>query len=99
MVKKTEVELVIAAIEKRRLKIEEKRSLFQFEMAFFIPIFALLFLVTHFSQDESIKLFFYIVIVLLIVADLVYSILIYKDIVQKQQRLEQVIHEKIGAEL
>ena len=99
MADKTEVELVIAAIEKRRLKIEEKRSLFQFEMAFFVPIFALLFLITHFSADESIKLFFYIVIVLLIIADLVYSIIIYKEIVDKQQKLEQVIHEKIGAGL
>jgi len=99
MINRTELEALIASIEKRRLAVEEKRTLFQFETAFFIPLFALLFLVTYFSRSDTVKLFFYLLTIILIVADLVYSIILYRDMTEKQKRLEEVISEKLGREL
>lgn len=99
MAKKTnlrELETLIAAIEKRRLNIEQKRTVFQFEIAFFIPLFALLFIITYFSESSAVKMFFFILTIILIVVDLVYSITIYKDITDKQNKLEELIHQKLG---
>ena len=96
MVTKVEIEKLISKIEKRRLAVEEKRSILQFETAFFLPLFGLLFLVTYFSTNEAIKIFFYILTILLIIADLIYSLMLFKDLSDKQKRLEEIIHEKLG---
>ncbi len=96
MSKKTDLGALLSAVEKRRMAIEEKRTLFQFELAFFIPLFALLFIVTYFSQSDAVKLFFFILTIIFIIIDLVYSILLYRDVTEKQKRLEKVIHEKLG---
>ena len=96
MVKKGEIEGLIASIEKRRLSIESKKTLFQFETAFFIPLLALLFLVTYISKSPIIKIFFFLITIALIVADLVYSIVIYIDLNKKQKKLERLIDEKIS---
>jgi hypothetical protein len=96
MIKKGELEVLIATIEKRRIGIESKRTLFQFETAFFIPLLALLFLVTYFSKSEGIKMCFYLITIILIVADLVYSMVVYKDLTEKQKNLEKLIHSKLS---
>jgi len=96
MSKKSELEGLIAAIEKRRLAVEDKRMLFQFETVFFLPLFALLFLVTYLSKSDPIKLFFYLLTIILIIADLIYTALLYKDMEDKQRRLEGLINEKLG---
>ncbi len=96
MVKKEEIEGLIAAIEKRRIAIESKRTMFQFETAFFIPLIALLFLVTYFSASKLVKVCFFALTILLIVADLIYSVFMYFDLTKKQKKLEKLIHEKIG---
>ena len=96
MVRIGELEAMIAAIEKRRLAIEGKRTMFQFETAFFIPLLALLFLVTYFSKSNEVKMTLYIFTIVLIVADLIYSIIVYRDLTAKQKKLEEVIRRKIG---
>jgi positive regulator of sigma E activity len=99
MVKKEELEAILTSIEKRRLGVEEKRTLFQFETAFFIPLFTLLFLVTYFSKNYGVKTIFYFITIALIVADLIYSVLIYKELSEKQMKLEEMIHRKIDLDL
>lgn len=95
MVKKGEIEGMIAAIEKRRLSVESKKTLFQFETAFFIPLLALLFIVTYISKSPAVKTCFFLLTIALIVADLIYSIIVYKDLNKKQKSLEKLIDEKI----
>lgn len=97
MTEKKEIDNLLNAVEKRRMAVEEKRTLFQFELAFFLPLFALLFIITYFSENNTIKLFFFIIAVIFIIADLVYSIILYKDLTVKQKNLEKLILEKIGS--
>jgi len=99
MVKREELEKIISAIERRRLAVEEKRTVFQFETAFFMPLFALLFLVTYFSKNEAAKMFLYILTIFLIILDLIYSVIVYKQLLKKQEKLEELIHKKVGMEL
>lgn len=98
MVRVRELETLIAKIERRRLDIEEKRTLFQFETAFFIPLFAILFLISYFAESPGVKLGFYLFTIVLIVADLVYSIFIYRDLSKKQKKLETLIDSKMSEE-
>jgi uncharacterized membrane-anchored protein len=98
MVKRFELEAILATIEKRRIAIESKRTFFQFEAAFFIPLLALLFLVSYFSQSNAVKMGFYVLTIVLIVADLVYSVLVYRDLTDKQKNLEKLIHKKISGD-
>jgi len=96
MASKTELEKIVVAIEKRRLDVEKKRSVFQIETAFFMPLFALLFLVTYFSKSADMKMFFYILTIVLIAADLIYSAIVYRQLLKKQAKLEKLIRNKLG---
>jgi len=82
-------------IEKEKLLIDKKRSLLSFEMAFFFPLFALLFLVSSISKHEVFKLVFYIFTIVIIFADLFYSVFLYLEIRKKQKKLEKIIESKL----
>jgi len=98
MVSRISIEKTIASIERRRLEVEKNRSIFQFETAFFMPLFAILFLVTYFSKSGYTKMLFYIITIIFIVADLIYSVLEYQRLLKKQEKLERLIHERFGRE-
>ena len=96
MVNEQNLKSVIAAIEKRKLGIESKRSLFHVETVFFLPLFAILLVVTLFSENEYIKMLFFYLIIVLITIDVIYSIYGYILLNKKQKGLEELIHKKLG---
>jgi len=93
--KERDFEKAFAVMEKERLLIDKKRSLLSFEMAFFFPLFALLFLVTSFAEGSSIKFFFFFATIALIFVDIIYSCLIYYEIRKKQKELDNIIEKKL----
>jgi len=96
MVKESELKALIAAIEKRRMAVEAKRSIFQIETAFFLPLFAVLFMVTFFSSSDKVKFVFFILTIILITIDVIYTLMTYRELSSKQKSLEKLIHEKLG---
>lgn len=88
-------EKAFTIIERENLLIEKKRSLLSFEMAFFFPLFALLFLVTSFAAGNFLKLFFYVLTLAFIVTDMIYSFIVYKEIAKRQKELEKIIDSKL----
>lgn len=89
-------EEVLAEIEKKRTEVSERMTFFQFENAFFLPLFALLFLISYISINSMVKLFFFIVVVVLVIADFVYSTVLFVRINQKQKDLDKLISKKLG---
>jgi hypothetical protein len=82
-------------IEKEKLLIDKKRSLLSFEMAFFFPLFALLFLVSSISKHDTLKLALYIFTIAVMLADIFYSVFLYMEIREKQKKLEKLIENKL----
>ena len=95
---KKDIENALALIERRKLSIEKRKSLLNFEMAFFFPLFAFLFVLTFFSKIPSLRIAFFCLSIALIVLDLVYSVFIYLEINKKQKELEEFIDKKILSE-
>lgn len=95
MAKTRDFEKAFTLIEKEKLIIEKRRTFLSFEMAFFFPLFALLFLLTSFAANSEAKLVFYLLTIAFILADLVYSFFIYSKIREKEKELEKVIEKKL----
>ncbi|MBW3023199.1 hypothetical protein KY308_03780 [Candidatus Woesearchaeota archaeon] len=93
--KEKDLSNVLALIEKRKLSIEKKRSLLNFEMAFFFPLFALLFFIMYVSTEETVKMVFFTLTIVIIIADLIYSIFIYLGMHKKQKELDDIIYKKL----
>jgi len=94
--KSEEIKKLEYKIELLRSRIEEKRNLFLFENAFFLPLFVLLLFVSYAPVIKEVKIFLFVLTILLVVIDIVYAITVFYKIKHKQEDLDSMIKKKIG---
>lgn len=90
-----ELEELEIGVEKFRMGLEKKESLLHFENAFFIPLFAVLILLSIIKTPTDVTLYLFILAIILVMIDLVYSLFIYKQLEKKSQRLDVMIEAKL----
>ncbi len=82
-------------IARESIKLQERLLHMNFESTFFLPLFALLFFVSVYVANATLKFFFWLVAIIFVIIDLAYSIHAYYEIKDKQKRLQAMIDEKI----
>ena len=92
---KKELKTLVYKIELLRSKIEEKRDILAFENTFFLPLFVLLLFVSYSTMLNEVKIFLFMLTVLLIIIDLLYSFSLYSKIKRKQKDLEVMIKKRL----
>ncbi len=83
-------------IEKLKMGVEEKQSLLNFENAFFIPLFVVLFLLSFAKVYNGFEFYLFILAIILIMIDLVYSLVLYKRLEKRSKKLDRLIELKIN---
>ncbi len=90
-----ELEELELDVEKYRVRVEERRSFLSFENAFFVPLFAILVLLSLTKTRTDIIYYMFLLAIALIIIDLVYSVVLYRRMNNKSKLLDAVIKAKL----